>query len=325
VRAVVCRELGPIAGLAVEELPSPAPGPREVVIRTEAAGLNYADALLVQGKYQRRPPLPFVPGLELAGTVAAVGAGVHELRVGDAVMATVQDGAFAQECVAPVERVLRRPAALSAQVAAAALVTYGTTVHALRHRAGLAPGETVLVLGASGGVGTAAIGVARLLGARVLAAASSPERLALCRRLGADAIIDYAREDLRGRLRALAPDGVDVVYDAVGGTHAEAALRSTRWGGRHLVVGFAAGDIPRVPLNLVLLNERTVLGVFCGEWTQRNRPAADAMYEEIAGWIAGGRLSPEITARLTLEEIPRGLEDLTARRVIGKTIAVLGP
>lgn len=323
-RAVVCREYGPLSGLAVGELPDPAPGPREVVVRVAAAGLNFADALMAEGRYQARPPLPFSPGMELAGTVAEVGADVHELAPGDEVMATVEHGAFAELCRAPVERVLRRPAALPADVAAAALVTYGTTVHALRHRAQLARGETLLVLGAGGGVGTAAVGVGRLMGARVVAAASSAEKLELCRRLGADATIDYAREDLRERLREVsAGRGIDVVYDAVGGPHAEVALRATSWGGRHLVVGFASGEIPRIPLNLALLAERTILGVFCGQWTQRNRRDADAMYEEIAGWIASGRLAPSIGGRLRLEEIPRGLEDLLARRVVGKLVATI--
>lgn len=324
-RAVVCREFAPLERLEVAELPDPLPGPREVVVRVAAAGLNYADALLAQGKYQARPPFPFSPGMELAGTVAAVGGAVRELRVGEPVMATVEHGAFAELCVAPVERVLRRPAALAPELAAGALVTYGTTLHALRHRAGLRPFETVLVLGAAGGVGTAAVGVARLLGARVIAAASSPEKLQVCRALGAHATIDYRREDLRERVRELtAGAGVDVVYDAVGGPLAEVALRATGWGGRHLVVGFAAGEIPRVPLNLALLGERTILGVFCGEWTRRNRAAADAMYGEIAGWIAAGRLAPAITGRLALDEVPRGLVDLVERRVVGKTVAVLG-
>ncbi len=323
-RAVICSEFGPLSKLVVSELTDPQPAAREVLVRVAAAGLNYADALMAQGRYQASPPRPFSPGMELAGTVAAVGAEVDELRVGEPVMATVQFGAFAELCVAPVERVLRRPAALPPDVVAAALVTYGTTVHALRHRASLEPGETVLVLGAAGGVGTAAIDVARLMGARVIAAASSPEKLEVCRRLGADATIDYVREDLRTRLRELTGErGVDVVFDAIGGPQAEVALRATGWGGRHLVVGFAAGAIPRIPLNLPLLMERTILGVFCGEWTRRNRRAADEMYEEIAGWIASGRLSPSITARLTLDEIPRGLEDLTLRRVVGKLVATL--
>jgi NADPH2:quinone reductase len=323
-RAVVCREFAPLARLEVAELPDPSPGPREVVVRVAAAGLNYADALLAQGKYQARPPFPFSPGMELAGTVAAVGAAVRELKVGEPVMATVEHGAFAELCVAPVERVLRRPAALPADVAAGALVTYGTTLHALRHRARLQPFETVLVLGAAGGVGTAAVGVARLLGARVIAAASTPEKLEICRALGAHATIDYRREDLRARLGELTGEqGVDVVYDAVGGPLAEVAFRATGCGGRHLVVGFAAGEIPRFPLNLALLAERTILGVFCGAWTVRNRAAADAMYAEIAGWISGGRLAPAITGRLALAEVPRGLEDLVARRTLGKTVAVL--
>ncbi len=323
-RAIVCSELGALSNLAVAELPPPRPGAREIVVRVAAAGLNYADALMAEGKYQARPPLPFCPGIELAGTVAEIGSEVQEFRVGEPVMAIVGQGAFADLCLVPVERALRRPETVPAHVAAAALISYGTAWHALRHRARLEPGETVLVLGAAGGVGTAAIEVAKLLGARVVAAASSAEKLEVCRRLGADAVVDYAKEDLRERLQVLTDGrGPDVVYDPVGGRHAELALRATGWGGRHLVVGFAAGEIPTIALNLALLRERTILGVFLGPWALQDRRAAAEMYDEIASWIAIGHLWPLITRRLKLEEIPRGLEDLTSRRVVGKMVAVL--
>lgn len=322
-RALLCREPGPVSGLTVADLPAPEPREREVVVRVEAAGLNYPDALMVQGRYQVKPPLPFVPGMELAGVVSAVGAGVREVRAGDPVMATSTTGAFAELCAVPVERVLPRPASLAPELAAASLITYGTTLHALEDRARLRPGETVLVLGAAGGVGTAAVELAKLLGARVIAAASSAEKLEVCRRLGADETVDYAKEDLRERLKALTGGkGVDVVYDPVGGSYSEAALRSTGWGGRHLVIGFAAGEIPRIPLNLALLNARSILGAYWGDWTQRNREASAAGLARIAGWIAEGRLRPVVTRRLRLEEVSAGMEDLLQRRAHGKLVVV---
>ena len=322
-RALVCSRFGPVGDLAVQELPSPAPGEREVVVRVAAAGLNYPDALIVQGKYQVRPPLPFVPGMELAGTVTAVGARVGEYRVGDAVMATGQTGAFAEECAVPVERVMRRPEAIPPDVAAASLITYGTTYHALKDRARLQPGETVLVLGAAGGVGTAAIELAKVMGARVIAAASSEAKLAVCRRLGADAAVDYATEPLRDRLKELTGGkGVDVVYDPVGGAYAEVALRGTGWDGRYLVIGFAAGEVPKVPLNLALLNARSILGVYWGEWTKRHRAASEANFAQLAGWITEGKLHPEISERLPLEEVPRAMMDLVERRALGKLLVV---
>ena len=322
-RALVCSRFGPVGDLAVQELPSPAQGAREVVVRVAAAGLNYPDALIVQGKYQVRPPLPFVPGMELAGTVTAVGSRVREYRVGDAVMATGQTGAFAEECAVPVERVMRRPEAIPPDVAAASLITYGTTYHALKDRARLQPGETVLVLGAAGGVGTAAIELAKVMGARVIAAASSEAKLAVCRRLGADAVVDYATEPLRDRLKELTGGkGVDVVYDPVGGAYAEVALRGTGWDGRYLVIGFAAGEVPKVPLNLALLNARSILGVYWGEWTKRHRAASEANFAQLAGWITGGKLHPEISERLPLEEVPRAMMDLVERRALGKLLVV---
>jgi NADPH:quinone reductase len=325
-RALLCTEPGPVPRLSVAEVPAPTPGDREVVVRVEAAGLNYPDALIVQGKYQVKPPLPFVPGMELAGVVAAVGARVDDLRVGDPVMAASMTGAFAEQCTVPAERVHRRPEALPAELAAASLLTYGTTLHALEDRARVQPGEVVLVLGAAGGVGTAALELAKLLGARVIAAASSPAKLEVCRSLGADEVVDYAREDLRQRLHELTGGrGVDVVYDPVGGPHSEVALRSTAWGGRLLVIGFASGEIPRIPLNLALLRERSILGTYWGDWSQRNREASAAALQRIAGWITAGKLRPVVTRRLRLEEVPQALEDLLGRRVHGKLVVLPSP
>ena len=322
-RALVCGRFGPIGDLDVQDVPSPVPGEREVLVRVEAAGLNYPDALIVQGKYQARPPLPFVPGMELAGTVTAVGSRVEAYRAGDAVMATGQTGAFAEECAVPVERVMRRPDAIPPDVAAASLITYGTTYHALKDRARLRPGETVLVLGAAGGVGTAAIELAKVMGARVIAAASSEAKLAVCRSLGADAVVDYTTEPLRERLKELTGGkGVDVVYDPVGGAYAEVALRGTGWDGRYLVIGFAAGEIPKLPLNLALLNSRSILGVYWGEWAQRNREASEANFAQLALWIAAGKLHPVISERLPLAEVPRAMLDLVERRTHGKLVVV---
>lgn len=324
VRALVCSQYGSLEGLSVSEQETPEPGDRDVIVRVAAAGLNYPDALIVQGKYQVKPPLPFVPGMEMAGEVIRVGAQVREVRVGDPVMASTSIGAFAEHCAVPVDRVLSRPPSIPPDVAAGSLVTYGTTWHAFHERARLQEGETVLVLGAAGGVGTSAIEVAKLMGARVIAAASSAAKLELCRQLGADVTIDYSAENLRERLREITGGrGVEVIYDPVGGPYSEPALRSGGWGSRHLVIGFAAGEIPKIPLNLALLNSRSIVGVYWGEWAQRNRDASAESFRQIAAAIEGGRLRPVISRRLQLEEIPRGLDDLVNRRVQGKLVAVL--
>jgi NADPH2:quinone reductase len=325
VRALLCSEFGPASSLRVAELPDPVPGPGQVVVRVEAAGLNYPDALMVEGRYQVRPPTPFVPGMELAGTVESLGAGVADLRPGDPVMATTVGGAFAERCAVAAERVVRRPPALEPALAAASLLTFGTTLHALEDRARLRAGETLLVLGAAGGVGTAAVSLGKLLGARVVAAASSAEKLEVCRALGADELVDTSREDLRERLRvATSGRGVDVVYDPVGGAWTETALRATGWGGRLLVIGFASGEIPRLPLNLALLNARSILGVYWGDWSQRFPAESAAGLARIAAWIVDERLRPVVSARLPLAEVPRGLEDLLARRAVGKLVALPG-
>ena len=324
-RALLCTEFGPVSSLRVSEVPDPVPGEGEVLVRVQAAGLNYPDGLMVQGKYQVRPALPFVPGMELAGVVEGVGKGVDAFAPGDPVMAVPGTGAFAERCAIPVDRVLPRPASLPPDLAAASLLTHGTTLHALEDRARLRAGETLLVLGAAGGVGTAAVGIGKLLGAKVIAAASSAARLEVCRRLGADFTIDYSTEDLRERVKALTQGrGVDVVYDPVGGALSEAALRSTGWGGRFLVIGFASGEIPRIPLNLALLEARSILGVYWGDWSRREpRRCADEL-SRIAAWICEKRLSPVVTARLGLAEVPGALEDLLSRRAHGKLVVLPG-
>jgi NADPH2:quinone reductase len=323
VRALLCRQFGPVSSLEVAEIPVPRPGEGEVLIRVEAAGLNYPDALMVQGKYQVRPARPFVPGMELAGVVEEVGATVTTFRPGDPVMATTSTGAFAERCAVPAGQVLARPASLPSDLAAASLLTFGTTLHALEDRARLWAGETVLVLGAAGGVGTAAVAIAHLLGAQVIAAASSAARLEVCRGLGADFTIDYATEDLRQRVKEITEGrGVEVVYDPVGGALSEAALRSTGWGGRHLVIGFASGEIPSLPLNLALLNARSILGVYWGDWSRRDPRRSAEELSRIGAWLCEGRLAPVVTARLALADVPRALDDLLQRRAHGKLLAI---
>jgi NADPH2:quinone reductase len=321
-RALLCTEFGPVGNLRIADVQPVPPGDRDVAIRVAAAGINYPDALLVEGKYQFRPPLPFVPGMELAGTVTAVGAGVKRFRPGDTVMATSQVGAFAEEVTVAEHRVLPRPATLAPDVAAASLVTYATTLYALRDRAQVQPGEWVLVLGAAGGVGTSAVELAKVLGARVIAAASTEEKLAVCRALGADETINYATENLRDRLKAIAPKGVDVVYDPVGGPFSEQALRSTGWNGRFLVIGFASGEIPKIPINLALLNSRSLLGAYWGDWAQRNPERSAANLAQLTEWIGTGRVRPVISRRVRLEDVPQALDDLLHRRAHGKLVVL---
>ncbi len=321
-RALLCTEFGPVGNLRVADVPLAPPGEREVAIRVAAAGINYPDALLVEGRYQFKPKLPFVPGMELAGTVTAVGPAVKRFRPGDTVMATSQLGAFAEEVTVSEQRVVPRPAALTPEVAAASLITYATTLYALQDRAQLQPGEWVLVLGAAGGVGTSAIEVAKLLGARVIAAASTEEKLAVCRRLGADETINYATESLRDRLKVIAPAGIDVVYDPVGGAFSEQALRSTGWNGRFLVIGFASGEIPKIPINLALLNSRSLLGAYWGDWAGRNPDRSQANLARIAEWIAAGKVNPVISRRVRLDQVPQALDDLLQRRAHGKLVVL---
>lgn len=322
-KALVCSEFGPPQTLAVADLPSPRPGPGQVAIDVKAASLNFPDALMVQGLYQVKPALPFVPGAEVAGVVRAVGGGVDGFAPGDRVIAFPGLGGFAEECVAAAERTLPLPEGMDFATGAALVLTYGTSLHALQDCARLQAGETLLVLGAAGGVGAAAIEIGKAMGARVIAAASSEDKLDLCRRLGADATVNYATEDLRTRTLELSGGkGVDVVYDPVGGSHTEAALRATAWRGRLLVVGFAAGDIPKIPLNLALLKERALLGVYWGD-SVRHDPAGHARnMRQLVAWFAAGRIRPAVTEQLPLAQAPDAMRRLLARQVKGK-VAIL--
>jgi NADPH:quinone reductase len=322
-KAVLCKAWGPPRSLVVEDVPSPAPSRGQVLVTVRAAGVNFPDVLIVQNKYQLKPALPFSPGNEIAGVVKRVGEGVRGFMPGDAVIALIGWGGFAEEVLVDAAKLAPMPAGVDYTVAASFGVTYATSYHALKDRARLAAGETLLVLGAAGGVGLAAVELGKLLGARVIAAASSEEKLATCRERGADAVIDYEKEDLREAIRALTDGkGVDVVYDPVGGRFAEPAVRGLAWKGRYLVVGFAAGDIPKIPLNLVLLKGSALVGVYWGDFTRREPEASAANLNELIGWLRAGRIRPLVSATYPLERAADALEDLLNRKVRGKAVLV---
>lgn len=319
-RKIVCHQFGPPTSLALEEVDAPEPSSGEVALDVRAAGVNYVDALLVAGRYQIKPPLPFTPGSDVAGTVAAMGEGVHEWAPGDDAIAMVGLGGFAERVVLPASMLFRVPPGLDLARAATCIQSYATVLFAYTRRMTLEPGQTVLVLGAGGGVGLAAIDLAVALGARVVAAASSEAKLAAARAAGAAETIAYESEDLKARARALSGGGVDVVVDPVGGRHADAALRALGVGGRFLVIGFAGGGIPTLPLNQVLLNNRTVLGIDWGAWTFREPLANRELISEVLAMIAAGRLHPAAPAAHPLADAGRVLTDLLERRVIGKAV-----
>jgi NADPH:quinone reductase len=326
VKALVCREFGPIENLRVEEIDTPRPGPGQVLIDVKASSLNFPDALMVQGLYQVKPPLPFSPGHEVAGVVAKLGEGVLGVAAGDAVIGTPGVGGFAEQCLVARERLTPLPAGMDFATASAFVLTYCTTLHALEDCGRLRSGESLLVLGAAGGVGTAAIEIGKALGARVIAAASSEEKLALCRDLGADETIDYLREDLRKRaLELTGGKGVDVVYDPVGGALTEAALRASAWGGRLLVIGFASGEIPAIRLNLALLKERSIVGVYWGEWTRQDPAGQKRNVERLAELYAAGKVKPSVSERIRLAEVPAALLRMQQRKVKGKIVVVPEP
>lgn len=318
-----CETLSGVDGLVWRESPTPAPGPGEVRVAVRAASLNFPDLLIVEGKYQFKPPLPFVPGSEFAGVVDAVGEGVTALKVGDPVAAIGHGGGFGSHACVEASRALPLPPGFDLEDAAAFAFTYGTSHHALVDRAALQPGETVLVLGAAGGVGSAAIQIAKAVGARVIAGASTEVKCSFCRRLGADASIDYAREDLRTALKALTDGrGPDVVYDPVGGALAEPAFRSIAWRGRYLVVGFALGSIPALPLNLPLLKGASIVGVFWGDFVRREPAANAAGLAQLVRWYAEGKVKPAIDRRLPMRELPAAYTRMASREVQGKLLMV---
>jgi NADPH:quinone reductase len=322
-RAVRVHQLVGPSGLQVDEVPEPGCGPGEVLVDVRAAGVNFPDVLLSHGKYQVKPSPPFIPGGEVAGVVRKVGAGVTSVGEGDRVAATMLHGAFAERVVVPEVSAVKLPSAVSFDTGAATLLTYLTTIHALEDRAATKPGDTLLVLGAAGGVGLAAVEIGKMLGARVIAAASRADKLAVCKEHGADEVIDYAREDLKERVKVLTRgDGANVVYDPVGGPYAEPALRAIAWEGRYLVVGFAAGDIPRIPLNLVLLKGCQIVGVFWGAFAMREPERNRANGARIFAAVAEGKLRPRIDAALPFARAGEALERLERRDVRGKIVLV---
>jgi len=324
-KALVCRAFGSIESLAVEDLPDPTPLAGQVVVGVRACGVNFPDVLIVQGKYQFKPTPPFSPGGEVAGVVEAVGSGVTGLRVGDRVIAIAAWGGMAEKLAADASQVLPIPDGVDFVTASCVASAHGTTLYALRDRAKLQAGETLLVLGASGGLGLAAVQIGKRMGARVIAAASSPEKLETCRKHGADLLVDYAKEDLKARVKAMTDGaGANVVYDPVGGSATEAALRAIAWEGRLLVLGFTAGEIPKIAANLVLLKGCSVVGVYWGMSVMRNPAHGRAILEEILGWLKDGSLRPHVHVRVPLSRSLDALRAIEERRVQGKAVVVVG-
>jgi NADPH:quinone reductase len=320
-KAVLCKAWGPPESLVVEDVAAPEPGPGEVVIAVKAVGLNFFDTLIVAGKYQYKPDLPFSPGAEIAGIVSAVGRHVSGFAEGDRVMSHVYWGGCREAIAVAAEKVVPMPEGIGFEAAAGLTVTYGTTLHALRDRAQLKPGETLVVLGAAGGVGQAAIEIGKVMGAKVIACASSDEKLAFCRSIGADETVNYTTQDLKLALKQLSGGkGVDVVYDPVGGDLSEQALRALGWNGRLLVVGFAAGEIPRIPLNLVLLKGCQIVGVFWGDHGRREPERHRTNMATLLSWCAAGKIKPHVHRTYKLEETPAALQAIARREVIGKAI-----
>lgn len=322
-KALLCRTLDGPQAMSLEDIPSLVPGPGQVVITIKGCSVNFPDLLMTEGKYQRKPALPFSPGSEVAGVIRDVGAGVENYQPGDRVMAYTGHGGFAEEVVVDINRLMTMPTSLDFVQASAFMLTYGTALHALSDRGQLQAGETLLVLGAAGGIGIAAVEIGKLIGARVIAAASSAEKLAFCRAHGADDVIDYATEDLRERLREITSGaGADVVCDIVGGAHSEPALRSTAWGGRFLVVGFATGEIARVPLNIPLLKVCAIVGVAWGQFILRGGPTVIPHLAQLGRLAETGRLVPTVTATYPLDQATQALIDMKERRIKGKVVVV---
>lgn len=320
-RAVVCKTWGPPDSLCVEALPEPQPEAGEVLVDIMAAGVNFPDVLIIQNKYQFRPELPFTPGNELAGLVRAVGEGVEDFKLGDRVFGFVPQGAFAEQLAVPANALFKMNDIMDFDGAAALTLTYGTSYHALVDRAQLKSGETLLVLGAAGGVGLAAVEIGKAIGAKVIAAASTDEKLAICRAHGADEVINYSSEDLRaGIKRPTGGHGPDVIYDPVGGDYTEAAFRSIGWRGRYLVIGFANGEIPKLPLNLPLLKGASAVGVFWGDFVRREPEANAAAMRELIQWHFEGRVRPHVSATYPLADVPQALNDMASRKVTGKIV-----
>ena len=320
-KAALCKQFGGPDLIAVEDIAEPEPGPGEVVIEVRAAALNFYDTLMIRDKYQLKPPMPFSPAGEVAGTVAALGPGVTDVAAGDRVMAYIKWNGCRERTLAKAADLVRIPDGVGDEAAAGLTVTYGTAIHGLKDRGRLRPGETVAVLGASGGAGLAAIEIAKAMGARVIAAASSPEKLAVCEAHGADLLLDYKADDLKTQLKALTDGkGADIVYDCVGGAYSEPALRSTAWEGRFLVIGFASGEIPKMPLNLALLKGLDIVGVFWNAFADREPQKSAANMAQVLDWCASGTLKPHIHGSYPLAETAAALTLLDTRQATGKVL-----
>ncbi len=323
-RALICKEYGPPEALVLDELPSPPLGPKDVRIRVRACGVNFPDVLIIQNKYQIKPPLPFAPGGEVAGEIMEVGTAVRRLSPGDKVMALTGYGGFAEEVVVDENRVLPMPSGMDFITAAGFTMVYGTTYHALVQRAALRPEETLVVLGAAGGVGLAAVELGKVFGARVIACASSEEKLQTARDHGADELVDYRREDLKERIKALTDGkGADVCFDPVGGDAFDAMARSMNWNGRLLVVGFASGRIPQLPVNLPLLKGYQVVGVFWGAFVTREPETNRRNFAHLFELYASGRIRPHVSHTYPLEQAAKALTDLAQRQAIGKLVVTI--
>ena len=319
-RAILCKELGPANTLVIDDIPSPEPGKGQVKVRVKAAGLNFPDTLIIEGKYQIKPELPFSPGGEMAGEVLAVGEGVQRFKPGQRVMGLTGYGAFAEEILVPENQLIPVPDGMNDHTAAAFSMVYGTSYHALKQRANIQPGESLLVLGASGGVGLAAVELGKAMGATVIAAASSAEKLEVAKEAGADDLINYAEEDLKDALKQRYPKGVDVIYDPVGDRFTEAAIRNMAWNGRLLIVGFAAGDIPKIPANLALLKGCSIIGVFWGAFTQKEPQTNIQNIMELMQLFNQGKINPRISQVFPFEEYEQALAALTSRTAKGKVV-----
>ena len=323
-KAVLCKAYGPPESLVLEEVEPLKPGPGQVVIGVKACGVNFPDTLIIEGKYQFKPEMPFSPGGEVAGVVKAIGEGVADAKLGERVIAFTGWGGFAEETLVEATKLIPIPDGMDFTTASAFVMVYGTSHYALKDRARLQPGETLLVLGAAGGVGLAAVELGKAMGAHVIAAASTDEKLAICREHGADECINYSNGDLKERIKTLTRGrGVDVIYDPVGGNYSEAALRGMAWEGRHLVIGFAAGDIPRIPLNLALLKGCSIVGVFWGSFTARDPQRNQEHLRELAAWFQEGKIRPHISATYALARASDALNDLLTRKVMGKAVLLV--
>ena len=320
-KALVCEQYGPPELLVLRDVPDPEPKTDEVLIQVRASSVNFPDTLIIQGKYQYRPDFPFSPGCEVAGDIVAVGSDIQDYKPGDRVVAFPGWGGFAELVAVPASVVSALPDSIDYSIGAAFLLTYATTYYAFQDRANLMPGESVLILGAAGGVGLAAVDIAKAMGAKVIAAASSQDKLDICREHGADYTLNYSDLDIKTAVRELSDhQGVDVIYDAVGGPYSETALRTMAWNGRYLVIGFASGEIPKIPLNLILLKNCSVMGVFWGEFTRRFPENNQQNIMRLLDMLKDGRIKPHVHARYSLAEGSQALRDLIDRRVSGKVV-----